>query len=59
MHCVSLYPARPDQANLARIPALARRFGLPVGLSDHLREQRRADAGGGPGGADFRKAFYY
>ena len=20
MHCVSLYPTRPDQANLARIP---------------------------------------
>jgi sialic acid synthase SpsE len=37
MHCVSLYPTRPDQANLARIPALARRFGLPVGFSDHLR----------------------
>ncbi|HOD16723.1 MAG TPA: N-acetylneuraminate synthase family protein [Spirochaetota bacterium] len=38
MHCVSLYPARPEQANLARIPALSGRFGLPVGFSDHLRE---------------------
>lgn len=38
MHCVSLYPTRPEQANLARIPALAGRFGLPVGFSDHLRE---------------------
>jgi sialic acid synthase SpsE len=38
MHCVSLYPARADQANLARIPALARRYGLATGFSDHTRE---------------------
>ena len=38
LHCVSLYPVRADQVNLSRIPALARRFGLPVGFSDHSRE---------------------
>ncbi|MBN2159350.1 MAG: N-acetylneuraminate synthase family protein [Spirochaetes bacterium] len=38
LHCVSLYPTLPEQANLARIPALAGRFGVPVGFSDHSRE---------------------
>ncbi len=38
MHCVSLYPTRADQVNLARIPALERRFGLATGFSDHTRE---------------------
>ncbi len=38
LHCVSLYPTPAEQVNLARIPALAKRFGLPVGFSDHTRE---------------------
>ncbi|MBN1497797.1 MAG: N-acetylneuraminate synthase family protein [Spirochaetes bacterium] len=38
MHCVSLYPTPADQANLARIPALERRYGLATGFSDHTRE---------------------
>ncbi len=35
LHCVSGYPTPHEEANLARIPALAARFGAPVGLSDH------------------------
>ncbi len=35
LHCVSLYPTPPDQANVSRITALKARFGLPVGYSDH------------------------
>ena len=35
LHCVSLYPLRPGDANLRAVPALAARFGCPVGWSDH------------------------
>jgi len=33
--CTSSYPAPPEHLNLRAIPALAERFGVPVGLSDH------------------------
>ena len=35
LHCVSGYPTPPEESNLRRIPALADRFGCPIGLSDH------------------------
>ena len=35
LKCTSAYPAPPEEANLLAIPRLARRFGCPVGLSDH------------------------
>ncbi len=35
LHCNSSYPAVPEEANLASIPDLAHRFGIPVGYSDH------------------------
>jgi N-acetylneuraminate synthase len=35
LHCVSSYPARPEDMHLRAIPLLAERFGVPVGLSDH------------------------
>src|SRR3954470_12471722 len=35
LKCTSAYPASPDEMNLRTIPELARRFDVPVGLSDH------------------------
>jgi N-acetylneuraminate synthase/N,N'-diacetyllegionaminate synthase len=34
-HCVSRYPTPMEAANLRSIPFLRRRFGVPVGYSDH------------------------
>ncbi|MEM7623249.1 MAG: N-acetylneuraminate synthase [Planctomycetota bacterium] len=39
LHCVSSYPAPPDQANLRAISAMRDRFGVPVGWSDHSEIQ--------------------
>lgn len=35
LHCISSYPAKPEDMNLATIPDLAKRLKAPVGLSDH------------------------
>jgi len=35
LKCTSAYPAPPEEVNLRTIPELSRRFGVPVGLSDH------------------------
>jgi pseudaminic acid synthase len=38
LKCTSAYPAPTDEMNLRAIPGLARRFRVPVGLSDHTKE---------------------
>jgi pseudaminic acid synthase len=35
LKCTSAYPAPPEEMNLRTIPEMARRFEVPVGLSDH------------------------
>ncbi len=35
LHCVSIYPMQPEEANLLLIPELARRYDCPVGYSSH------------------------
>jgi sialic acid synthase SpsE len=35
MHCVSSYPANPFDFNLRVIPEWIKKYGVPVGLSDH------------------------
>lgn len=35
LKCVNSYPAKPEEMNLRAIPDLKKRFGCPVGLSDH------------------------
>ncbi|WP_395684569.1 pseudaminic acid synthase [Aestuariivirga sp.] len=44
LHCVSGYPAPPEDYNLATIPDMARRFGVPIGLSDHTIDNTTAIA---------------
>ncbi len=38
LHCVTSYPAPPEESNLRVMPALEALFGVPVGLSDHSRD---------------------
>ena len=35
LKCTSAYPAPPEEMNLRTIPDLVKKFGVPVGLSDH------------------------
>jgi len=37
LKCTSAYPAPADEMNLRTIPELARRFRVPVGVSDHTK----------------------
>ncbi len=37
LHCVSAYPAPPEEANLSAIAAIRERTGVPAGWSDHTR----------------------
>lgn len=34
-HCVSIYPTPHTRVNLGMIPIYAKRYGVPIGLSDH------------------------
>jgi sialic acid synthase SpsE len=38
LQCTASYPAPPDSLNLMVIPVLHRRFGVPIGFSDHSRD---------------------
>lgn len=35
LHCVSRYPATPEECNLRAMETMRERFGVPVGWSDH------------------------
>jgi pseudaminic acid synthase len=35
LHCISSYPARPEEMNLSTIPAIRKRFNVVTGISDH------------------------
>ncbi|MBI4765602.1 MAG: N-acetylneuraminate synthase family protein [Deltaproteobacteria bacterium] len=37
MHCISLYPAEPEEVNLKALDTLQKTFNHPVGYSDHTR----------------------
>lgn len=57
LHCVSSYPALPEQMNLQTIPDLSRRFDLTVGLSDHTLGNTVAIAAVALGAAIVEKHF--
>lgn len=42
LHCVSGYPAPPEDYNLRTIPDMVERFGLVTGLSDHTIDNTTA-----------------
>ncbi len=44
LHCVSAYPAPPEDYNLYTIPDMINRFGLVTGLSDHTLDNITAIA---------------
>jgi len=57
LHCTSSYPAPIESANVRNIPALAARFGVPVGLSDHTPGTAAAVAAVTLGAAVIEKHF--
>lgn len=57
LHCISSYPTPMDQANLRQIPELSRRFGVPIGLSDHTLGTTAAVAAVALGACAIEKHF--
>ena len=40
LHCISSYPAKPEEMNLATIPEIAEKFGVVAGLSNHCLDSK-------------------
>lgn len=57
LQCTSLYPAPPAALNLRAMQTMARRFGLPVGFSDHSLGDHAAVAAVALGASVIEKHF--
>ena len=57
LHCVSIYPTPPAQANLRAILRLRECFGVPVGYSDHTRGSTACLAAAALGAVVIEKHF--
>jgi pseudaminic acid synthase len=57
LHCVSGYPAPPQDYNLRIIPDMIERFGLVTGLSDHTMDNATAIASIALGASIIEKHF--
>jgi len=57
LHCVSSYPAPPEDYNLRTITDMIQRFGLVTGLSDHTIENTTAITSVGLGASIIEKHF--
>jgi pseudaminic acid synthase len=57
LHCISSYPAPIEDANVRSVPALAERFGVVVGLSDHTPGTAAAVAAVSLGASVIEKHF--
>jgi N-acetylneuraminate synthase len=57
LHCTAAYPAPPEEANLSTITALAKRFNVVAGLSDHTMGTTVAALAVGLGASFIEKHF--